>query len=496
MHKFRTMLIITLTNLLICSSLWAQSPEKMSYQAVIRDATNNLVTSHAIGMRVSILQSSVTGIEVYKEIYNPNPQTNANGLVTIEIGSGIPLTGVFANINWTSGPYFIKTETDPSGGTNYTITGTSQLLSVPYALHSKTAESLSGGISETDPLFTNSQAANITASDITNLSNLSGVNSGDQDLSGLASKTALGDSTAQVRSEIPDVSGFLTNFTETDPVYTAWDKDYNDLINKPLIPTVPTNVSTFTNDAGYLTNFTETDPSVPVGTQEGQMQYWNGTAWVTINPPTLSGKVLYFIDNVPQWGPVLSSTDVMNGATGKIWMDRNLGASQVATSSTDAAAYGDLYQWGRAADGHESRTSGTTSTLATSDTPGHGNFITNGSSPYDWRSTQNDNLWQGVDGTNNPCPSGYRLPTGAELEAERLSWSSNNSAGAFASPLKLPVAGFRTSNGSLGNVGLDGTYRSSSVDGTNSQRLYFSSDIAVIVSEVRVLGHSVRCIKD
>ena len=452
-------IFIILIAVLVTASMFAQSPEKMSYQAVIRDATNNLVTSHAIGMRVSILQSSVTGTEVYKEIYNPNPQTNANGLVTIEIGSGIPLTGVFANINWKSGPYFIKTETDPSGGTNYTITGTSQLLSVPYALHSKTAESLSGGISETDPLFTNSQAANITASDITNLSNLSGVNSGDQDLSGLASKTALGDSTAQVRSEIPDVSGFLTNFTETDP-------------------------------------------SVPVGTQEGQMQYWNGTAWVTINPPTLSGKVLYFIDNVPQWGPVLSSTDVMNGATGKIWMDRNLGASQVATSSTDAAAYGDLYQWGRAADGHESRTSATTSTNATSAVPNDGNawdgfFITVGSSPYDWLTPQDDNLWQGVSGTNNPCPSGYRLPTEAEWEAERTSWSSNNAAGAFASPLKLPVAGNRTySDGTLIGVGSYGYYWSSAVDGTNARNLYFYSSIANMGSNLRAYGLSVRCLKD
>ncbi len=91
-------------------------------------------------MRVSILQGSTTGTEVYKEIYNPNPQTNVNGLVTIEIGGGIPLTGTFSTIDWSSGPYFLKTETDPAGGTNYTISGTSQLLSVPYALYSKVSE--------------------------------------------------------------------------------------------------------------------------------------------------------------------------------------------------------------------------------------------------------------------------------------------------------------------------------------------------------------------
>lgn len=129
-------LFTVLAAILLTVSVFAQAPQIMSYQAVIRNATNNLVASHDIGMRVSILQGSETGIEVFKEIYNPNPQTNANGLVTIEIGNGVPLIGSFASINWVNGPYFIKIETDPTGGTNYTITGTSQLMSVPYSLFS------------------------------------------------------------------------------------------------------------------------------------------------------------------------------------------------------------------------------------------------------------------------------------------------------------------------------------------------------------------------
>ncbi|MDD4386080.1 MAG: FISUMP domain-containing protein [Bacteroidales bacterium] len=189
--------------------------------------------------------------------------------------------------------------------------------------------------------------------------------------------------------------------------------------------------------------------------------------------------------------------DVTNPTTGKIWMDRNLGASQVATSSTDALSYGDLYQWGRAADGHQIRTSATTSTLSTTNTPGHGKFIIPSSNPYDWRNPQNDNLWQGVSGTNNPCPSGYRLPTEAELNSERLSWSSNNVAGAFASPLKLPVAGYRdNSDGSLSNVGSDGFFWSSTVDGTFSRLLFFNSSSAFMNSSIRAYGLSVRCLKD
>jgi len=189
--------------------------------------------------------------------------------------------------------------------------------------------------------------------------------------------------------------------------------------------------------------------------------------------------------------------DVINPSTGKVWMDRNLDASRAANSSTDAQAYGDLYQWGRAADGHQIRTSGTTTTLSSSNTPGHGNFILAPNSPYDWRSPQNNNLWQGVNGTNNPCPAGYRLPTSAEWDAERLSWSSNNAAGAFASPLKLPVAGLRYGGaGSFYNVGSIGSYWSSAVDGAESRYLYFSSSDAYMHSNDRAYGFSVRCIKD
>jgi len=132
----KRILIITLS-CLITIAVFAQSPEKMSYQAVIRNSSNQLVVNSTIGMRISILQSSVSGTSVYVE--TQKPKTNTNGLVTIEIGGGSAVSGTFASIDWSKGPYFIKTETDPTGGTNYTISGTSQLLSVPFALYAKTA---------------------------------------------------------------------------------------------------------------------------------------------------------------------------------------------------------------------------------------------------------------------------------------------------------------------------------------------------------------------
>ena len=128
--------------LLITFSFFAQSPEKMSYQAVIRDATNTLLTNQPVGMQISILQTTTTGTAVYTETQTVT--TNTNGLVSLEIGMG-DTSDDFSAIDWKAGPYFIKTETDPTGGSSYTITGTSQLLSVPFAMYAK-----SSGSSETN----------------------------------------------------------------------------------------------------------------------------------------------------------------------------------------------------------------------------------------------------------------------------------------------------------------------------------------------------------
>ena len=118
-------------------SAFAQAPQKFSYQSVIRNSGNQLLANQTVGIKISIIQGSATGSAVYAETHSP--LTNANGLATLEIGGGAVLSGNFANINWANGPYFVKTETDVNGGSNYTITNTTQLLSVPYALYAATA---------------------------------------------------------------------------------------------------------------------------------------------------------------------------------------------------------------------------------------------------------------------------------------------------------------------------------------------------------------------
>jgi uncharacterized protein (TIGR02145 family) len=424
--------IITIcAGLIMTASVFAQAPEKMSYQAVVRNGSNALVTSTAVGMQISILQGNdSTGTAVYVETQTPT--TNANGLVSLEIGSATAtvISGDFTTIDWANGPYFIKTETDPTGGTAYTITGTSELLSVPYALHAKTAEN--------------------------------------------------GITTAQANAIIANTA--KVGYTEA---LVSANADVVANTAKVGITTAQANAIIANTAKVGVTN----------GTAAGQMQYWNGTSWVTVAVGT-TGQVLTIVNGAPTWATLVGPDDVVS-TTGQIWMDRNLGASQVATSSTDAAAYGDLYQWGRAADGHESRTSNTTTALSSSDTPGHSDFIVS-SGTSDWRNPQNDNLWQGVNGINNPCPSGYRLPTDAELNAEYLAYNINTgyASAAFATPMKLTAGGFRDQGtGALTQVGTFGFYWSSTVNATNANSMFFSTTNSFMNTNYRGIAMSVRCIK-
>ncbi|GAB4289314.1 MAG: hypothetical protein Kow0068_14920 [Marinilabiliales bacterium] len=126
---------------IICVISFSQVPEKISYQAIIRDSNGDIISSQNIGIQISILQGAATGSVIYAETHSV--MTNLHGLVSLEIGTGNIISGDFSNIDWSESPYFIKFETDPTGGSNYTISFTSELLSVPYALWA-------GGLTITD----------------------------------------------------------------------------------------------------------------------------------------------------------------------------------------------------------------------------------------------------------------------------------------------------------------------------------------------------------
>lgn len=229
--------------LLITVNAFGQLPQKMSYQAVIRDADNAIVKNHAVGMQISILQGSNTGTTIYSETQFPS--TNANGLVSIEIGGGPG----FNNIDWANGPYFIKTETDPAGGTSYTITGTSQLLTVPYAFYSNVA----ANYSESDPVFgawDKSQGINIISSQVTDFN--SSVTNNAAVLANTAKESNanhIGDATGSTALTVKGINGtslaglptgILKNTTST---------------GKPTIAVAGTDYLTPSGSAALLTDF-------------------------------------------------------------------------------------------------------------------------------------------------------------------------------------------------------------------------------------------------
>lgn len=137
-------LIFALT---VVFSMFGQAPEKLSYQSIIRNSSSQILANQPVGIQISVLQQASNGNAVYIETHNTT--TNSSGLISLEIGNGTPIMGNFSTINWSANVYFIKTEIDPTGGNSFSITSTSQVLSVPYALHAKTAESINGSLNIT-----------------------------------------------------------------------------------------------------------------------------------------------------------------------------------------------------------------------------------------------------------------------------------------------------------------------------------------------------------
>jgi hypothetical protein len=339
-------LFTILAAVLLTASVFAQSPEKISYQAVVRDVTQTLITNQTVGMQISILQGSATGTVVYSETQTPT--TNINGLLSIEIGDGPG----FDVIDWANGPYYIKTETDPTGGTNYSITGTSQLLSVPYALYAKTADSISGTIVETDPIFGASVAAGITQTDTTYWNNKLDVEIDGDTTNELQYLSLVSDTIIFL---VPN-GGFVVLPDETDPIFGA---------------SVAAGITG--TDTAYWNNKldVETDPifgaSVAAGITGTDTTYWNNKLDVETDPifgasvasGITSGDTAYWnnkLDSYTESDPIFGAS-VAAGITGTdttywnnkldVETDPIFGASVAAgITQTDTTNWNTAFNWG------------------------------------------------------------------------------------------------------------------------------------------------------
>ena len=242
----------------------AQAPQMFSYQAVVRNSSNTLITNKTVGVRISILQGGAFGNAMYVETHTES--TNENGLLIIDVGDGTVQQGSFELINWANGPYFLKSEIDPDGGTDYAVTTIQQLLSVPYSLYAQ-------------------NAGNGFSGDYNDLTN-----------------TPIIPTVPENVSAFINDAGYLTSFTEQqvlsirqDTIFltggsfvklpVGFDGDYNSLTNTPAIPSVPTNISVFNNDAGYLT--TADLPAIPT-IPENVSAFNNDVPYLTAEQQILS----------------------------------------------------------------------------------------------------------------------------------------------------------------------------------------------------------------
>jgi hypothetical protein len=501
----------------LLSSLHAQSPQSFKYQTILRNLSGQPLANRAVRFQIGI-QSGMNGPLVYQEQHSDT--TNAQGLAVLEVGRGTLINNspAFSSIRWDSATHFLALSFDSTGTGNFLSIGSFELLSVPYALYAQSSgnstpgpqgpqgipgpqgppgNGLSNGTATGQVLYWNGSAW-VTQNPGSNGSLFTicgGIPTWTPGGQCPGTLTALSCSTATHNGTL--TSGISASGVSSSIPYTGGNGGPH---NGQTVTSTGVTGLTATLSAGSFVNgngsllYTITGTPSASGTASFAISIGGQSCTLTraINQPIGSWR-----PGMVHCGTPTQVVDVVNPTTGRTWMDRNLGAARVATSLTDGSAYGDAYQWGRFGDGHQCRGSSTTSSLSNTENPGNNRFIVSGNSPFDWLSGQNNNLWQGVDGINNPCPYGYRLPTYSELETERHFWSNQNSAGAFASPLKFTLGGDRMWNtGSFYFEGSSGSYWTNTPTGTGAYRLGFGNTSASSSASHRATGLSVRCIKD
>jgi uncharacterized protein (TIGR02145 family) len=428
----RTYLIIL--TLLSTTIVLGQVPQKLSYQAVVRDEGNILVANRTIGLRITILQGSVDGTAVYTE--TQTPVTNANGLVTIEIGGGEG----FGTLDWSAGPYFLKTETDPAGGTDYTISGTSQLLSVPFALHAQTAvvaKSVAGSIAENlqPPAAVSLPATGITTTSAT----LNGVVNGQGFSTSVVfewgTSTAYGNSVTSTQSPVTGAADVAVSASIT-ALSMATDYHYR------IKATNPVNV-TYSQDQTFTTQMVTTAPITSItpvsavcgGTvvhDGGSPVTARGVCWSKNPDPTLADGFTIDGDGIGDFISTITGLDnstlyyvrayATNGSGTFFGSSRTFRTFHGTVSDFDGNIYGTVIigtqEW-MAENLKTTHYRNGTAVENVSDKTAWENTTTGAYAWYDNNASWKDIYgalynWYAATSEDGLCPAGWHLPTSAE----------------------------------------------------------------------------------
>jgi uncharacterized protein (TIGR02145 family) len=363
---------------------FGQAPDLISYQAIIRNSNNELVSNVSVGTRISILRGSAADVLLYQEEHNV--KTNLNGLIYLNIGSGAPLVGTMSGIDWSKGPFYVKSETDPTGGKNYTLVVVSQLLSVPFSIYAKSAEKVTGPLTELDPLFNASISKGITAVDtaywnkklssfmesdpLFNASVAKGITAAD---------TALWNSESDPLFSVSISNGItavdtaywnkkLSSFTESDPIFNAsiakgitaadtalWNSESDPLFNASIAKGITAADTALWNSeydplfnasiakgitAGDTSSWNQKVGLPQTGNNAGDILFWNGTAWVKIQQG-LPGQGLFLSQTgIPVWAGPAYATLTTTAATSVTSISVVTGGNITAEGGTPVTARG------------------------------------------------------------------------------------------------------------------------------------------------------------
>jgi len=482
----------------LTASLWAQAPNKMSFQTVVRNNLGKLVSNKTIGVRLSILKTTSTGTVVYVESHSKT--SNVNGLLTLEVGTGTVTTGTFATINWSQGPYFLKTEMDVNGGTSYTITGVTEFVSVPYAKMSDATKTLSNGANVGDmnywngttwvPLNAGAEGQMLTFCGGKPTWTIGGVCPGIITALNCSSSTNNGTLTASsAASGVTSVVAYTggNGGAHTGQVVTS---------TGVTGLTATLQAGTFSNGSGNVTYTITGTPAT------------SGTASFALNVGGKTCALTRTVNSAPQnptsgYGPNISDND------GNTYKTVYIGTQQWMAENLKTAKYND----------------GAGIPNVTDNTQWENN-ITGAWSYYNNDSVNNAKYgklynWYAVspttNGNKNVCPTGWHVPAHAEWtvltdylggeivagvkmkEVGTTNWNFPNTGSTNTSLFTSLPGGYRYNDGSFNAIGFNGNWWSSTEDNTINawyRSLNYSSGLVGRVSNSKGYGFSVRCLRD